>query len=63
MTSPDLWDFMLEGGYELLFPEEEEVVAVCPYCDYEIMGGETVEVADKKKKLAKCPGCGKEMKL
>ena len=24
MPSPDFWDFMMEGGYDLFFPDDED---------------------------------------
>jgi len=63
MPDPEFFDFMLEGGYELLFPEEEDRTVECPYCGRLIRGDEEVEWIDKKKKIFKCPDCGKKLKI
>lgn len=57
MSNPDFWDFMMEGGDELLNSEE------CPHCGYIIYFDEKIEWLDKQQKICKCPQCGKEIKI
>lgn len=57
MEDPNFWDFVLEGGWELLFPEDEEGSIECSACGRVIRGNEKVEWTDKKKKTFKCPNC------
>jgi len=57
MPDPDFFDFMVEGGDELLNSE------VCPHCDEVIYLDQKIEWIDKDKKIAKCPSCGKEVKI
>jgi len=57
MSNPDFWDFILEGGDELLNSEE------CPHCGYIFYLDEKIEWFDKQQKVCKCPQCGKEIKF
>jgi DNA-directed RNA polymerase subunit RPC12/RpoP len=63
MKDPDFFDFMLEGGYDLLFPDDEDENYECPHCGRIIEGNEKVEWIDKKNKIFKCPECGEEVKI
>lgn len=57
IDNPDLFDFMIEGGDELLNTEE------CPQCGAVIYLDQEIEWIDEDKKIAKCPKCGGELKL
>ncbi len=57
MTNPDFWDFMTEGGDELLNSE------VCPYCGAVIYLDQKIEWVDKAKRIAKCQECGEKIKF
>jgi len=57
MPNPDFWDFMMEGGDELLNTEP------CPHCGDVIYLDQKIEWIDKDKKIAKCPSCGGEVKI
>lgn len=50
MQGFNFFDFIMEGGYELLFPEEED-------------GDEEVEWVDKKQGIFKCPDCRKRLNV
>jgi len=53
----DFFDFMIEGGDELMNSE------VCPHCGGVIHLDHAIEWIDKEKKIAKCPSCGKEVEV
>jgi len=57
MKDPDFWDFMMEGGDELLNTEPYSHCGDVIYLDQEI------EWIDEEKKIAKCPRCGSEVKI
>lgn len=57
MKDPDFFDFMIEGGDELLNSEE------CPHCGAVIYFDQNIEWIDKAQKIAKCPECGEQIKL
>ena len=54
MANPDFWDFMIEGGDELLNSE------VCPHCGAVIYLDLKIEWVDKDNNICKCSNCGKE---
>lgn len=60
MNNPDFEDFMLDGGFDLLFDDEDGEIQ-CPYCDRIIKGNEQVEWIDKREGIFKCPECGEQM--
>jgi NAD-dependent SIR2 family protein deacetylase len=53
----DFWDFFLEGGDELLNTEQ------CPHCQEIIYLDQPIEWIDQAKQIAKCPHCGKKVKI
>lgn len=57
MQAPDFWDFMMEGGDELLNSE------LCPCCGDVIYRDQKIEWIDKDKRIAKCPNCGGEVEI
>lgn len=57
MDNPDFFDFMIEGGDELMNTE------ACPHCGEVIYLDQKIEWVDKDKKTAKCPKCGGEVKI
>jgi len=57
MPNPDFWDFIMEGGDELLNTQQ------CPRCGEVIYLDEGIEWIDEKEKIAKCPNCGEEVKI
>lgn len=57
MKDPDFFDFMTEGGDELLNTEE------CPRCGVVIYLDQKIEWVDQAKRIAKCPECGEEVKI
>lgn len=63
MGQPDFEDFILSGGWDLLFPDDEDETCECPHCGRVIDGDEKVEWVDKKNKAFKCPDCGEEIEL
>ena len=63
MNDPDFFDFMLEGGYDLLFPDDEDETFQCPFCNRIINGSQKVEWIDKKNKIFKCPACGDKLEI
>lgn len=63
MTGPDFEDFMLGGGWDLLFPDEFEDNYTCPFCGRVIQGREKVEWVDKNLGIFKCPECGEEITI
>lgn len=57
MVGPDLCDFMMEGGDELMNSE------VCPHCGGVIYLDQSIDWIDEGKRIAKCPACGGEIKV
>lgn len=57
MDNPDFFDFMTEGGDELLNSEE------CPQCGAVIYLDQKIEWVDEANRIAKCPECAEEVKL
>jgi len=57
MKDPDFFDFMMEGGDELLNTEP------CPHCGEVVYLDQEIEWIDKSKNIAKCPKCGQEIEL
>ena len=53
---PDFFDFMVEGGDELLHSHQ------CPHCKNWFLEDETVWI-DQAQHLAKCPTCGEPVKI
>lgn len=60
MPEPDFFDFMLEGGYDLIFDDNDEFE--CLHCGYMITP-EEVDTFDKDFGTIKCPSCGEEIEL
>lgn len=63
MENPDFWDFMLEGGYDLLFPDDEDDTVECESCGRVIKGSEKVEWVDKERRIFKCPECKENIEI
>lgn len=61
MINQDFWDFVMTGGYELLFPDDEGKQLECQFCGRVIKGDEKVEWVDKLKGILKCPDCGEQL--
>jgi NAD-dependent SIR2 family protein deacetylase len=57
VKDPDFFDFMIEGGDELLNTE------ACPHCGGVIYLDQKIEWIDKDSGIAKCPSCGGEVKI
>ena len=57
MVESDFFDFMIEGGDELMNTE------ACPYCGDIIYLDQKIEWIDEDKKIAKCLGCGRKVKI
>jgi len=57
MNNPDFFDFMIEGGDELLNTES------CPHCDDVIYLDQEIEWIDEAKRISKCPGCDEEIRI
>lgn len=57
MDDPDFFDFMIEGGDELLNSE------VCPNCGEVIYLDQKIEWLNKDRSIVKCPSCGKKIKI
>lgn len=57
MNDPDFFDFMIEGGDELLNTEE------CPHCGEVIYLDQKIEWVDEENKIAKCHKCGADVKI
>ena len=57
MANDELDDFFLEGGDELMNSE------TCPNCGDAIYLDQEIEWINKDKRIAKCPGCGGEVKI
>ena len=56
-TNDDFFDFLIEGGDELLNSE------TCPRCGKVIYLDQKIEWIDRDKRIAKCPSCGCEVKI
>lgn len=63
MSDPDFWDFVMEGGWDLLFPDDEEGTFDCPFCGQVIQGSQKVQWIDKNEKKFKCPACGQTLEI
>lgn len=66
---PDFEDFLLEGGWEFVFPDDSATKHrrtgkefECPHCRY-IITPEEVDTFDKEFGTIECPSCGKEIEL
>jgi len=57
MDNTEFWDFMMEGGDELLNSEP------CPHCGGVIYLDQKIEWVDEEKRIAKCPECREEVKI
>ena len=57
MPNPDIWDFIMEGGDELLNSK------ACSKCGEVIYLDQEIVWIDKVNNVAKCPGCGGEVKI
>ncbi len=57
MKDPDFFDFMMEGGDELLNSE------LCPKCGDAIYLDQAIEWADEEKGICICPHCGEKVKI
>ena len=57
MNNDELDDFFLEGGDEMMNSE------ACPHCGKVIHIDQEIERIDKDKRIAKCPGCGEQVKI
>ena len=57
MNSDFLDDFFLEGGDELMNTE------ICPHCGDAIYLDQEIQWINKDKKIAKCSGCGEQVKI
>ena len=57
MKDDNLDDFFLEGGDEMTNSEQ------CPNCGKSICLDQDIEWIDKDKRIAKCPGCGEQVKI
>jgi len=57
MAEDELDDFFLEGSDELMNTEE------CPHCGEVIYLDQGIEWINKDKRIAKCSGCGGEVKI
>lgn len=55
----------MEGGYDLLFNEEEtgEKQFTCPSCGKKITQADRVECIDEVEKIFKCPLCDEPIEL
>jgi predicted RNA-binding Zn-ribbon protein involved in translation (DUF1610 family) len=57
MNEDSFFDFLISGGDELLNNE------ACPHCGDVIYLDQKIEWVDEASKIAKCPGCGGEVKV
>lgn len=57
MQDTDFWDFMTEGGDELLNSE------ICPKCKDVIYLDQAIEWIDKQRGTCICPHCGEKVKI
>lgn len=65
MVSPTFWDFLMEGGYALLFEDEEtgDKQFKCPSCDKIITEDDKIKCIDEDKKIFKCPFCDEPIEI
>ena len=57
MDKPEFFDFIMEGGDELLNTQ------VCPHCGNVIYLDQRMEWIDEDKRFPKCLKCGGEVKI
>ena len=57
MDDPDFFDFMIEGGDELLNS------ALCLKCGDAIYLDQAIEWVDEEKRVCICPHCGEKVKI
>ena len=57
MKNDDFFDFMMEGGDELLNTEP------CPHCGDVIYLDQEIEWIDEEKGICICPHCGEKVKI
>ncbi|MFA5163847.1 MAG: hypothetical protein WC441_05020 [Patescibacteria group bacterium] len=57
MNNDDLFDFMIEGGDELLNSE------LCPECGDAIYLDQDIEWVNEREGICICPHCGKKVKI
>jgi len=57
MSRDDFFDFMIEGGDELMNTEE------CPHCGQIIHLEQNLEWVDRAGDICKCPHCGETVKI
>ena len=57
MSDLNFWDFIMDGGDELLNSE------LCFHCGNVIYLDQKIEWIDRDKKIAKCPSCGREVRI
>ena len=57
ISGDDFFDFMIEGGDELMNTE------ACSHCGEVIYLDQKIEWVDEGNKIAKCPKCGGEVKI
>lgn len=65
MNFPTFWDFLMEGGYDLLFENEEtgEKQFKCPSCGRFLTKHDKIEYISESEKLFKCPYCDEPMEV
>ena len=65
MTFPTFWDFLMEGGYGLLFNDEETNAKqfICPNCGKKLTQTDKIECIDEVEKIFKCPFCDESIEL
>ena len=59
----DLWDFMMDGSFDVLFPDDENASYMCPFCGTIINGGDEVVWIDRENSIFKCPVCEKNIEM
>jgi len=57
MDDPDFFDFLIEGGDELLNTER------CPHCGATIYLDQRIEWTDESRRTCKCPSCRGNVEL
>lgn len=57
MSNSDIFDFIIEGGDELLNSVE------CQHCRYVVYLDEKTEWIDKNNNICKCPQCGGRIRI
>ncbi len=57
MSDPDFFDFMIEGGDDLLNTKQ------CSHYEDVIDLDQDIEWIDEEKEIAKCPRCGSKVKI